>query len=318
MTRRRMIHDNFFQSEGVADWSIRQRLLAIGLIALADDQGRLKGNPFWVKANVFPYDDIPTSDIDVDLAEIESRNDTIIRYEVDGRDYIQLTHWWEYQNLQWAKPSSCPAPDGWIDRVRQMVYKPKRWVMTENWPETDDILTINEVKRQGVESPNLLGNRLPSEPDAPSGITNTNTNTNTNILKQVPIHLATPEFLSEWGEWQQYHIDRGNPLTRGVIKLQMAEFNKWGAEKAVRVMEYSRTMNYTGLVEPRSGSGVIQGGVEKKIMDHIQRWGKRKTPKFDEETDQLMRRAGGYARLCEMQQSEAIQALRGAGKGVAA
>ena len=85
MSKRRMIHEQFFQSEGVASWTMRQRLLVIGMIALADDQGRLKGNPFWLKARVFPYDMIAPDDIAGDLAAIASSNDTIRLYQVEGR-----------------------------------------------------------------------------------------------------------------------------------------------------------------------------------------------------------------------------------------
>lgn len=181
MTKRRMVHESFFQSEGVAPWSMRQRLLVIGLIILADDQGRLRGNPFWLKAQIFPYDMIAPDDIAGDLAAIASSNDTIRLYQVDGRSYIQLIHWWDYQSLQWAKESDMPAPEGWTDKIRQMVYKPKRWVMTRNWPGSPDRLAYEVVEP--------LPDALPNE--SPNALGIINTNTNTNIIKELEAHFLS-------------------------------------------------------------------------------------------------------------------------------
>lgn len=171
MTKRRMIHDEFFQSEGVAAWTMRQRLLVIGMISIADDQGRLKGNPLWLRSQIFPYDMLSIDDISSDLAAIAATNDTVWLYQVDGRDYIQLVNWWDYQSPQWAKASRLPAPTGWQDRIRQMIYEPKRWVMTINWPGSDDKTTYEELE----PLPNVLGNASP--------ISNINTNTNNKIPK---------------------------------------------------------------------------------------------------------------------------------------
>jgi hypothetical protein len=189
-----MLHESFFQSERVAAWTMRQRLLVLGMISIADDQGRLRGNPFWLKSRIFLYDSVGADDIAGDLAAIAASNDTIKIYRVDGCDYIQLMNWWEYQNLQWAKVSKAPAPEGWRDRVRQMVYKPKRWIMTHNWPNTDDKLSYS-TEVLGDTLGNGLGDELPNA----LGIINTNTNTNTDTslggsggkMKSVP-----PEYRS--------------------------------------------------------------------------------------------------------------------------
>lgn len=140
MAKRRLINEGFFSSEGVGAWTMRQRLLVLGMIAIADDQGRMKGNPLWLRAQIFPYDAIPDDDFAADLATIESTNDTIMMYQVDGRAYIQLINWWDYQSLQWAKPSNHPPPPDWCDRIRQMIYKPERCVMSLNWPNTPNVL----------------------------------------------------------------------------------------------------------------------------------------------------------------------------------
>ena len=42
----------------------------------------------------------------------------LIRYEVNGKSYLQDATVWETQHPQWAARSKYPAPEGWSDRVR--------------------------------------------------------------------------------------------------------------------------------------------------------------------------------------------------------
>lgn len=67
----RPIGKSFFQDERLADVSPQARLLLIGLLALADRAGRLRGHPRLIWAKVFCYE--PGVDVAPLLAELESR-----------------------------------------------------------------------------------------------------------------------------------------------------------------------------------------------------------------------------------------------------
>lgn len=127
---RRMIDDSMWANERFAEMPMGARLLQIGIINHADDQGRMKANPAYLRAQVFPYDDVSTTDIQQWL-NIMAHNDTIILYEADGRQYIQLNNWWRYQSLQYAQPSQHPRPAGWSDRIRRTLTKGV--IVTCNW-----------------------------------------------------------------------------------------------------------------------------------------------------------------------------------------
>jgi DNA-binding transcriptional regulator YhcF (GntR family) len=73
-------------------------------------------------------------------------------------------------------------------------------------------------------------------------------------LPPLPVHLATPTMMNEWGEWVQYHIDSGKPLVFGTALLQFEDFEKWGPEHSAEVLRFSRKNNYTGLVQPKGNS----------------------------------------------------------------
>lgn len=127
---RRMIDDSMWSNEQFAEMPLGARLLQIGIINHADDQGRVKANPAYLRAQIFPYDDIDAATVQVWL-ELIAENDTIILYQVNGKQYIQLINWWRYQSLQYAQPSMYPRPEGWKDRIRRTLTKGV--IVTCNW-----------------------------------------------------------------------------------------------------------------------------------------------------------------------------------------
>lgn len=127
---RRMIDSAIWSNENFAALPVMARLLQVGIINMADDQGRVKAFPAYLRSQVFPYDDVAIDDIRKWLKLI-AQNGTIAVYQADGKDYIQLLNWWEYQSLQYPAPSEYPSQPGWQDRVR---YNAKGGtVLTCNW-----------------------------------------------------------------------------------------------------------------------------------------------------------------------------------------
>lgn len=130
---RRMIDSSMWSNENFAALPAMARLLQIGIINHADDQGRIKAHPAYLRSQIFPYDDVAIDDIR-NWLQLITQNGTAIIYEADGKEYIQLVKWWDYQSLQYAAPSEYPAPGAWQDRIR---YNAKGgMVLTFNWTTT--------------------------------------------------------------------------------------------------------------------------------------------------------------------------------------
>lgn len=92
--RARGIKPGFYKNADLAECSAFARLLAPGLWMLADRAGRLEDRPKQIKGEIFPYDNV---DVDALLGELEKWNH-IIRYSVDGKNYIQIAHFEKHQN----------------------------------------------------------------------------------------------------------------------------------------------------------------------------------------------------------------------------
>jgi hypothetical protein len=142
MTKRRTIEAKIRASETFACLTYRQRDLWIGLILVCDDQGRLPGQAAYVRSAVWPYDDVLLADVEADLAALESLGN-IMRYQAEGRTYIQLVNWHKYQaDSEWLGRSEYPAPDGWIDHAR---YHGKgNVILTLNWENRKASATLKQ------------------------------------------------------------------------------------------------------------------------------------------------------------------------------
>lgn len=105
--RARGIKPGFYKNADLAECSAFARLLAPGLWMLADRDGRLEDRPKQIKGEIFPYDSV---DVDALLSELVKWNH-IIRYQVDGKNYIQIANFAEHQNPhQKEKQSLIPPP----------------------------------------------------------------------------------------------------------------------------------------------------------------------------------------------------------------
>lgn len=166
---RRMIDSSIWQKESFVELPPAGRLLQIAMINTADDQGRLKANPMFLKGQIFPGDDISQAEIQAWLEQMH-KNGTIILYAVDGRQYAQFVNWWKYQSLQYAQPSQHPKPEGWTDRIRRTATKGH--IVTFNWHTVDNTVVPDTCDCEGnplpkVAKPHTNGNMPPSQPVPP-------------------------------------------------------------------------------------------------------------------------------------------------------
>lgn len=107
MARIRTIKPEFWQDERLSNMPRDARLLFIGLWNVADDYGRLRGHPAFIRGQVFPYDE----DIDVEeLLNILARGGRIVRYERDGQRFIWIRHFSEHQKMDKRTDSKLPEP----------------------------------------------------------------------------------------------------------------------------------------------------------------------------------------------------------------
>jgi hypothetical protein len=107
--RIRSLKPEIWQDEAVGHLSPHARLLFIGLITMADDEGRLRALPASILGHVFPYDDVSPRRLAKWLDELK-RAKLLYLYAVEGTPYIALKGWAQHQKINKPQHSRLPAP----------------------------------------------------------------------------------------------------------------------------------------------------------------------------------------------------------------
>ena len=224
MARRRMIDPNFWQSEDISRLSPFARLLFIGMISNADDEGRGRANINYLKSTIFPYDDIRVAEVDKALSEI-SHNTSVVVYEVAHSRYYAFTNWKKWQRVDKPQDSIIPpVPDN---------SKNDSGIIPESF-STDSVLKEKKRKEEKILP-------APAREDTPS-------------KKFIPPSLE--QVLEYWAE-RKNNVDAGRYIDFYSSKDWMIGKNKmkiW--EAAVRTWE--RGDRASPGTEPR----LVDGGFE--------------------------------------------------------
>jgi hypothetical protein len=148
MARARYIRPQFFLHEVLAELEAWIRLLFIGLWTLADRAGRLLDRPRRIHAALFPYE--PALDVDDGLQQLHEAG-FILRYEVDGERYIQVTGWAKHQTPHHQEVGSeIPAP---VEVARTSESTPKPFGATsESTPKSFGATSESTPKSFGATS----------------------------------------------------------------------------------------------------------------------------------------------------------------------
>jgi hypothetical protein len=107
--RIRTVKPEMWQDEKIGRLSRDARLLFVGLITLADDDGRFRALPQVILGHVYPYDNDAGRKLAGWLAELVQARLLHI-YENEGTQYGWLPKWDNHQRINRKTPSILPAP----------------------------------------------------------------------------------------------------------------------------------------------------------------------------------------------------------------
>lgn len=103
--RIRTIKPEFWTDEAVMECSLSARLLLIGCLNVADDEGSLERSPIQIKAKIFPCDNIKVEPLLVELIT----NGLLIEYSVDGKKYLHIKGFRKHQVINRKSKNRCPV-----------------------------------------------------------------------------------------------------------------------------------------------------------------------------------------------------------------
>ena len=113
MARRRMIDPSIWDDPEVGELTPTEFKLFVGLISMADDEGRLEADPRTLRKQLFGYcEDVSVQDVGTWLASVAEKLPNVLLYDVGGKSCIALLKWNDHQSISdsWRKESTIPAP----------------------------------------------------------------------------------------------------------------------------------------------------------------------------------------------------------------
>ena len=99
MARIRSIKPEIWMSPQVMNLSMEARLLWIGLITQADDEGRGTADPRRVKAAIFGGDDVSSTDVRRMLDELAKQRLIVLYSDENHGDLFAIPSWKHHQKI---------------------------------------------------------------------------------------------------------------------------------------------------------------------------------------------------------------------------
>jgi len=102
--RIRTIKPEFWTDDAITECSLSARLLLIGTLNAADDEGNLERSAKQIKAKIFPADNIDCEPLLVELI----KNGLLIEYVADGKNYLHIKGFRKHQVINRKSKPRCP------------------------------------------------------------------------------------------------------------------------------------------------------------------------------------------------------------------
>ncbi len=110
MPRQRFIWPTIWDDPDLGRLSSDARLLYIGCFSLADDEGRIIGDPTYLRTQIFRYQNITDAKVERLRDEVEAACGSFFVYQKGGTSYVAFRNWADFQKPKYPRPSKIPAP----------------------------------------------------------------------------------------------------------------------------------------------------------------------------------------------------------------
>lgn len=152
MARNRTIKPTFWSDVKIGELKRDARLLYIGLWNFADDCGVVSADSRFLKASIFPFDDIRPRDIDDWLKSLETSG-MIVPIVYDGKAFYAIPNFGKHQVICRPNVKMANVPS---DILEQLItaYKSIPQVKVEQKQDKipDDVIEVEEVYDEDAEA----------------------------------------------------------------------------------------------------------------------------------------------------------------------
>jgi len=222
VARIRTIKPEFWTDERIGEVSVSARLLLIGSLNFADDEGGLERSSKQLKAQIFPYDSIDCEPLVLELLRVG----LFIEYEVADRKYLHIKGFSKHQKVENKAKPRIPVYDPSVKTIQPI---------TESSPSPhreigEEKLSLRDQGREGIKE-----GKGSKEQGARERA------------------LAVPGLdLKAWEEWQAYRAERKPAIKLASLVAAAEELAAFKDQQAI-VVKHSIANGYQGLFAPKTG-----------------------------------------------------------------
>lgn len=243
-----MIDPSFWRDEKVAECTLMERLMFIGLWNFAEDSGVGRASPKLIKADIFAYDPLRDSDIEQGLVKLASLG-LIQLYEHESQRYYHVTNFKKHQTINRPSPSSLPLP---------------------NNPDSCHVsLTERSLSTHGTLPPNLKEVNLKEDKrkereEKRKGSAEGKEKQKTHPPLPDNFQNLSPPLKAKLEEWLQYKLERRENYQPTGLKSLVTEIlnnvKKYGDDRVMAVISESMSNGWKGIIWDRiNKEGVMSG-----------------------------------------------------------
>lgn len=212
-----MIESDIWTDEHISQLDYAGRLFWIGIITLANDFGKLKGHPDYLKSSIFPYDKVKP--------EVEKYIDFLIQkekiffWESKGEKFIQIKNWKKYQTLTYIGKDNFPKIDDKQLLLSSCLTNPEQTLNKPLTPIKINVVKVNLVKKTQSQSSCEVGNTDKYE-------------LKTDLQKVVCAYKMLKGFKKDDRDWDKLNYKRCSKSAK-----QLLEYFKQDGRRTINCME---------------------------------------------------------------------------------
>lgn len=221
VVRIRTIKPEFWKNEHLARLPEFTRLLAIGLLNYADDEGYFNANPSLIRGDLFPFLD-DSKKVPTGITELSNLGYLKLYNAADGRTYGHVVKFTEHQ---------------WLTKAKESKIKPL-CVVSEEAGIIPGMFSESSALDQGS------GNKEQGTGKGESGA----------AVAAPSLPFSSEQFRNAWSDFEKHRREIKKPLRETSTKAVLAELKAMGELRAIAALKHTVAKGWQGIREPDAKS----------------------------------------------------------------
>lgn len=212
------------------------RLLAIGLLNVADDEGYFLAAPGLIRSAIWPLDEDSTKARRT-LDHLSISGYVELREHATHGEIGFVTNFTKHQRVDRPSPSRLKT---YFDSANARRILDERSLLDQG----------SGIREQVIAAPPSGGAVVDPELPLAAPIQQPEPK----VTEATPLPFNSPAFVAAWAIWEKHCRERSKGLKPTARRLQLKKLAAMGEARAIAAIEHSAANNYQGIFEPNNNT----------------------------------------------------------------